>query len=198
MATGSSVPPPALHATPLIDIPRHSAGRTTYTYDQGGRLTGLVNPFAETTTFVHDIAGYEARRELACGVTVSHLDDAAGREMVLRLKWDGTQYLYVLAKYGWRPCLSDERCNCYPLDRARSGHFRLDCMYPPIGWPAGPDPTATAEACLPRRIPGTDLGFLRYCEPCHGDRPDHRIVDPSYLPPFGCLLDEGKFWGGFG
>lgn len=41
-------------------------------------MSGLVNPFAETTTFVYDIAGHEARRVTACGVTVSHTYDAAG------------------------------------------------------------------------------------------------------------------------
>lgn len=57
---------------------RHLAGRTTYTFHQGGRLSGLVNPFAEMTTFVYDIAGYEQRRVLANGITVSHTYDAAG------------------------------------------------------------------------------------------------------------------------
>lgn len=79
--------------------------RTRCSGRQPRRQIGLVNPFAETTTFVYDIAGYEQRRVLACGVTVSHLYDAAGCETVLRIKTDATPVINVLAKCGWRPYL---------------------------------------------------------------------------------------------
>ena len=68
-----------------------AGGRTTYSYDAANRLTSLLNPFSERTTWVHDALSRASTLTLANGAVTTYAYDAAGRLTLLRnTKSDGT------------------------------------------------------------------------------------------------------------
>jgi RHS repeat-associated protein len=75
------------------------AGLTSYSWDGQNRLIGIVSPFADTTTIAYDALDRKLTKSTSSGLSVSHVYDAAGREIMLGnyLSGRGTSTLYTAA-----------------------------------------------------------------------------------------------------
>ncbi len=94
----------------MLDDP--DGGTTTYSYDSGGRLTGLQTPWGERTSWAYDGGSRLATLTLGNGATVTYTYDAASRTTGVRTLrqaqghrggWDCGRGLLVHARCGGEP-----------------------------------------------------------------------------------------------
>jgi YD repeat-containing protein len=62
------------------------AGTTQYSYDTYGRPTGLVNPFAEATSFIYDSQSRVIQKSLSSGTKEDYAYDSLDRLSTMQVK----------------------------------------------------------------------------------------------------------------